>query len=82
MRIHQIFEALKLKEAAAEHEERFDGESSEQEDDFELTEEQKDIVAKTEDNSKIRLWLKIRLMSHVERASLAHSIRGYTLLTD
>ena len=33
------------------------------------------------DDTNIKLWLKVRQMNFVERASLAHRIRGYTMLT-
>lgn len=34
-----------------------------------------------EDNTNIQLWLKIRLMNNVERASPAHCVKSYTILT-
>ena len=33
------------------------------------------------DNTNIKLWLKIRQMNAVERASLAHRERSYAFLT-
>ena len=33
------------------------------------------------DDTNIKLWLKVREMNFVERASQAHRIRGYTMLT-
>ena len=46
-----------------------------------LSDAQKEILKLFEDNTNIQLWLKVRRMNFVERASAAHRIRSYNKLT-
>ena len=46
-----------------------------------LSESHQAILKKMEDNTNIKLWLKIRKMNNVERASPAHCIPSYMMLT-
>ena len=46
-----------------------------------LNDAQKEILKLFQDDTNIQLWLKVRKMNFVERASAAHRIRSYNMLT-